>query len=220
VFSMQLGFAMLCAGCVRRKNISNTLLKNLLDACGAALAYFAVGFAFSFGGDDPANGVTFAGTTSFFLVNFDQYAFWFFQYAFSAAAVTIIAGTLAERCRMSAYVSYSLLMSGFVYPIVVHSIWSANGFLSHFSENPLFGVGVVDYAGSGVIHLTGGSTALIATWILGARKGRFVDEDNSCSNTGNSDYCDAPSRPSRKKKTKVKEILGHSISLQVMGTLM
>lgn len=201
VFLMQLGFAMLCAGCVRRKNVSNTLLKNLLDACGAAVAWFVVGYAFSFGGQSAEDGVTFVGVQGFFLTGDVDMAFWFFQLTFSAAAVTIIAGTLAERCRMSAYISYSIFMTGFIYPVVVHSIWSENGFLSAFSAEPFMGSGVVDFAGSGVVHLTGGSTALVATYILGARKGRFT---NSAGES-----LDEP-----------KEIPGHSIALQTMGTLL
>jgi Amt family ammonium transporter len=106
-----------------------------------------------------------------------DYAFWTFQFTFSAAAATIVAGALVERCAMSAYFYYSLLLSGFVYPVVVHAIWSGPGFLSTTTEKPLFGVGVVDYAGSGVVHVTGGMTALCALFILGPRRGRFHDFD-------------------------------------------
>lgn len=97
IFIMQLGFAMLCAGAVRRKNVSNTLLKNLLDACGAAIAWFACGYAFAFGGDNPDKGFTFLGSSNFFLTGTVSYSSWFFQYTFSAAAVTVIAGTLAGK---------------------------------------------------------------------------------------------------------------------------
>lgn len=177
VFFMQAGFAMLCAGCVRQKNVQNTLLKNLLDACGASVAFFTVGFAFAFGGMDATSSEkTFVGHTNFFLMDVDNLSFFMFQYAFSATAVTIIAGTLAERCQMIAYLSYSLMMTGWVYPIIVHAIWNHNGFLSASSVDPLWGVGMVDFAGSGVVHLTGGTTAIFATLILGARRGRFHDE--------------------------------------------
>ena len=102
VFFMQAGFAMLCAGAVRKKNVQNTMLKNLLDACGAAIAYFCVGYAFSFGGDDPSSSAkTFIGNTNFFLMDVEDLAFWLFQYAFSAASATIVAGTLAERCQVN-----------------------------------------------------------------------------------------------------------------------
>ena len=138
-------FAVLCAGSVRKKNIQNTLLKNLLDAAGASVAWFTVGYAYSFGGSDPASPQkTFIGNSNFFFINVQDYAYWFFQYAFSAASTTIIAGTLAERCQMVAYLCYSLAMAGFVYPVVAHAIWSPNGFLTADSVDPLLGVGMVE----------------------------------------------------------------------------
>jgi len=127
-------------------------------------------------------------------------AFWFFQFAFSATAVTIVAGTLAERCQMVAYLLYSFFLTGFVYPVVAHALWSNNGFLSAFTEDPFRGIGTVDFAGSGVVHLTGGSTALIATWILGARKGRFHDDRG-------------------RLLAEPRVIHGHSMALQLMGTM-
>jgi hypothetical protein len=197
VFFMQAGFAMVCAGAVRQKNLQNTMLKNLLDACGAAVAFFTVGYAFAFGGQNAESpDKSFVGYENFFLVNVDDYAFWLFQYAFSAAAATIVAGTLAERCQMAAYLCYSVLLSGWVYPIVVHAVWNSNGFLSAYSVDPLWGTGMVDFAGSGVVHVTGGTTALLATMILGPRRGRFHDE------TG-------------RKLAKPRDFPGHSIALQV-----
>ena len=78
IFFMQAGFAMLCAGCVRLKNVGNTMLKNLLDACGAALGFFAVGYAFAFGGE--GEGTTFIGTSKFFMMGIDDYSSWLFQF--------------------------------------------------------------------------------------------------------------------------------------------
>lgn len=156
VFFMQAGFAMLCAGAVRLKNVQNTMLKNLLDACGAAIAYFCIGYAFSYGGDDPiSSNKTFIGNANFFLIGVEDLGFWLFQYAFSAASATIVAGTLAERCQMAAYLCYSCMLVGFVYPVIVHSVWSTQGFLSPWNIDPLWGTGVVDFAGGGVVHLTG-----------------------------------------------------------------
>ena len=194
-FFMQAGFAMVCAGCVRRKNLQNTMLKNLLDAAGASVAFYAVGFAFAFGDGDNPN--AFIGTGNFFLTDVEDVAFWLYQYAFSAASATIVAGTLAERCQMSAYFYYSIFLTGFVYPIIVHSVWSVHGFVSAYGDSPLLGVGFIDIAGSGVVHLTGGLTSLIATWVLGPRRGRFHDEE-----TG-------------EELAKPKNIQGHSIGLQV-----
>jgi Amt family ammonium transporter len=150
---MQAGFAMLCAGCVRKKNVVNSMLKNLLDACGAAVAFYLCGYGFAFG--RTSDDITFLGDDNFVGTGDIDMGFWFFQFAFSATAVTIVAGTLAERCKMTAYFSYSMFLTGFVYPVIVHGIWSSNGFLSAFSKDPIGGVGVVDFAGSGVIHVTG-----------------------------------------------------------------
>ena len=165
VFFMQAGFAMLCAGSVRKKNTQNTMLKNLLDACGAAVAYFCVGYAFAFGGDkttssrygggDESTGTTFLGTENFFGTGISDLAFFFFEYTFCAAACTIVAGSLAERCQMSAYIAYSIFLTAFVYPVTAHAFWSPAGFLSPTNSNPFLGIGAVDFSGSGVIHLTG-----------------------------------------------------------------
>jgi Amt family ammonium transporter len=198
---MQTGFAMLCAGSVRQKNVKNIMLKNLLDACGGALGFYALGYGIAYGGDQT--GITFIGNRNFGLRNFDDYAGFFFQFAFAATAATIVAGTVAERCKMSAYLCYSVFLTAFVYPVVVHAVWDDNGFLSAFAEPPedrFRGVGAIDFAGSGVVHLVGGTTALIAAIVLGPRKGRFYDED------GNPLEEPVAFRP-------------HSVSLQILGTL-
>lgn len=195
---MQAGFAMLCAGSVRQKNVKNIMLKNLLDACGGALGFYTIGFGFSYGGDDTTD-KTFIGSSYFGLRDFTDFAGFFFQFAFAATAATIVAGTVAERCKMAAYLCYSVFLTGFVYPVVVHSIWSGNGFLTAFRDDPLKGVGNVDFAGSGVVHMTGGLTALIAAVILGPRKGRFYDED------GNPLETPVSFQP-------------HSVALQILGT--
>merc|ERR1719223_1821658 len=195
---MQAGFAMLCAGSVRQKNVKNIMLKNLLDACGGAIGFYTLGYGLSYGGEG-----TFIGDTSFALKGFSsgpEYIGFFFQFAFAATAATIVAGTVAERCKMAAYLCYSVFLTAFVYPVVVHSTWASNGFLSAFnSGNLFFETGVIDFAGSGVVHLTGGATALIAAIILGPRKGRFYDEDGN-------------------KLATPADFSGHSSSLQVLGT--
>jgi ammonium transporter, Amt family len=200
---MQSGFAMLCAGSVRQKNVKNIMLKNLLDACGGALGFWSIGFALAYGdkySDD--NSVRFIGNDGFFLTKFtdgDQYIGWFFQFAFAATAATIVAGTVAERCKMAAYLCYSVFLTGFVYPVIVHSIWASDGFLSAFHSPAFRGIGVIDFAGSGVVHLTGGCTALVAAIILGPRKGRFYDDDGNVLDTPVS-------------------FQPHSVALQILGT--
>ena len=103
---------------------------------------------------------------------------------------------------MVAYFLYSAFLTGFVYPIISRSIWHSSGWLSALADTSkgyglLFGVGMVDFAGSGVVHLTGGWTALIAAIILGPRVGRFrlvggaggkEREERCCSYDGNIPY--------------------------------
>eukprot|EP00554_Chaetoceros_debilis_P007667 CAMPEP_0194076016 /NCGR_PEP_ID=MMETSP0149-20130528/2895_1 /TAXON_ID=122233 /ORGANISM="Chaetoceros debilis, Strain MM31A-1" /LENGTH=446 /DNA_ID=CAMNT_0038756653 /DNA_START=211 /DNA_END=1551 /DNA_ORIENTATION=- len=179
------------------------MLKNLLDICGSSIAFYFVGYAFAFGGDPEKR--SFIGTSNFFLQDLGDdatgigYAHWLFQFAFAATAATIVAGTLAERCQMNAYLLYSMVLTGFVYPVIVHNIWFQGGFLNAFRSKPLLGVGMIDFAGSGVVHVTGGFTALIATHLLGPRKGRFYDERG-------------------KKLKEPKAFPGHSRSLQMLGT--
>jgi ammonium transporter, Amt family len=203
VFFMQAGFAMVAAGAVRKKNVQNTMLKNLLDACGASLAYYVVGFALAYGDNNKSYGHnTFVGTQNFFSTGRHEdfsFGFYFFQYAFSASSVTIVAGTLAERCRMFAYLMYSFYLPGWIFPVIAHAVWSNHGFLSPNSPTPLRDIGVIDFAGSGVVHLTGGTVALVATLILGARQGRFHDA------AGN--LLDEP-----------REFPAYSLALQELGT--
>ncbi len=130
--------------------------------------------------------------------NDDDYISFFFQFTFAATAATIVAGTVAERCKMSAYLCYSLFLTGFVYPAVVHAIWNSNGFLSAFNSEAHYG-GMIDFAGSGVVHMTGGATALVAAVILGPRIGRFYDAEGN-------------------KLEKPGEFPPHSVALQVLGT--
>jgi Amt family ammonium transporter len=196
IFLMQCGFAMLCAGSVRQKNVKNIMLKNILDACGGALGFWSIGFALAYD-----EGGAFVGTSAdrFFLNNYDNYIDFFFQFTFAATAATIVAGTVAERCKMAAYLCYSIFLTAFVYPVVVHAIWNGDGFLSAFNSDLLLGAGMIDFAGSGVVHMTGGVTALCAAIILGPRLGRFYDEDGNALDTP----VDFPA---------------HSTALQVLGT--
>jgi len=180
VFFMQSGFAMLCAGSVRSKNVKNILLKNLLDAAGGALGFWAIGYGVAYGDKDGE--IRFGGTTTSFLDGMSSgtdYIFWFFQWSFAAAAATIVAGSVAERCKFEGYLIYSFVLTSFVYPVIVHCGWSGSGYLSAFVADPLYGTGVIDFAGSGIVHMCGGVTALIAIWILGPRKGRFYDEEGN-----------------------------------------
>jgi len=199
VFIMQLGFATLCAGCCRTKNVKNILLYNLLDTCGTAFGYWMIGYAIAF------------GPGKFIGLNLDYfclkgvsdgytYIFWFYQMNFAAATASIVAGAIAERTKVQAYLLYSFFLSSLIYPIIEHSVWNIDGFFSPFREDRYRGTGVVDFAGSGVVHLTGGVASLVGIYILGPRKGRFYDEDG-------------------KPLPEAVTWPPHSVSLQMIGTL-
>ncbi|KAL0382607.1 UNVERIFIED_CONTAM: Ammonium transporter 1 member 2 [Sesamum calycinum] len=162
VFAMQLGFAMLCAGSVRAKNTMNIMLTNVLDAAAGGLSYYLFGYAFAFGG--PSNG--FIGKHFFGLKEFPSpsadYSFFLYQWAFAIAAAGITSGSIAERTQFVAYLIYSSFLTGFVYPIVSHWFWSGDGWAgaAKSSGDLLFGSGVIDFAGSGVVHMVGGIAGL------------------------------------------------------------
>ncbi|BAM80505.1 probable ammonium transporter [Cyanidioschyzon merolae strain 10D] len=135
---------------------------------------------------------------------------WWFQFTFCLTAASIVAGAICERVRVFAYIGFVALMMGFVYPVISHAIWNANGWLNLFYNkvtNPTTGhiigsfgfygtAGSIDFAGSGVVHITGGAGALVSAVIIGPRIGRF-DENG-----------------------KVRPIPGHNISLIVLGGLL
>ena len=171
VFLMQAGFGMLEAGFIRAKNTCNILTKNFLDYCMASLGFFVFGYAIMFSEGNP-----FFGTSGFFLVGAESaadvplWAFWLFQAAFCGAAATIVAGGMAERMKFPAYLAYSFIISAFIYPIVGHWTWGG-GWLAQLD--------FFDFAGSTVVHLTGGATALVGAIILGPRLGRFNADGSS-----------------------------------------
>ena len=161
VFLMQAGFALLESGAVRFKNFQNILLKNCMDACIGGLIWWALGYGLAYGDVDGG----FIGKKLFLGINMEgQYGGWFFQFAFACTAATIVSGSLAERVNIHNYLLFSLFMTGFIYPVVVAWTWGG-GYLAE--------MGFSDFAGSGVVHLTGGIAGLAGAAICGPRMGKF-----------------------------------------------
>mmetsp|Transcript_6405 Transcript_6405/g.11569 ORF Transcript_6405/g.11569 Transcript_6405/m.11569 type:complete len:509 (+) Transcript_6405:101-1627(+) len=183
VFVMQIGFAMLTAGAVRTKNTKNVLLKNLLDACVGAIAYYICGFAFAFG--TTAN--SFIGHSDFCLSQSGptRFWFWFFQWTFAATAATIVSGSVAERTSFYSYLGYAFFLTAFVYPVVTHWVWSTDGWLNVFNPDAFSG-GMIDFAGDAVVHSVGGWAGLMGAIIVGPRTGRFDSEGNVVPMPGHS----------------------------------
>jgi len=194
VFFMQAGFALVEAGLTRSKNVANIMAKNIADMCIGVLAFYAVGYAFAYGG----GGGWFIGGGSWFLSGtalFDipepilnDEGLWipdslsgatdfFFQVVFAATAVTIASGAMAGRTKFSAYLLFSGLMTAFIYPVVVHWTWGG-GLIAKFNREvdgwDIWGDAVFsDFAGSGIVHLTGGVAALMGAIALGPRIGKY-----------------------------------------------
>jgi Amt family ammonium transporter len=164
---------------VQEKSVVNTIFKSVLDASIGGIAFWVVGYAFAFGGQDGGS-KSFIGNTDFFIRNdkqgYNQFSQFFFQLVFAQTSAGIVSGALAERSKLSAHFWASTFITAFVYPAIVHVAWSKSGYLSAYNDHPFRGVGAIDMGGSGVIHVTGGLIALIAAFILGPRMGRFYDE--------------------------------------------
>lgn len=185
VFLMQAGFAMLAVGSQRLRSTKAVLIKSVLDASIAALFWWAFGFGVAFGQDDfGKNGNNgFLGKSGYFYegesgspLAMDAAgktygkAFWLVQWAFAAAAVAIVSGAVAERISLPAYFAYAIALVSFVYPVVAHMAWSDDGKLSSWRTSRLVGgCGVIDFGGSGVVHVTGGVAALVAAKMVGPR---------------------------------------------------
>ncbi|MFW6381592.1 MAG: ammonium transporter, partial [Bacillota bacterium] len=170
VFFMQAGFAMVEAGFTRAKNAGNIIMKNLMDFSVGSLIYWALGFGLMFGA-----GNSFMGQSGFFLqdsftnlgLDIPVMAFFIFQTVFAATAATIVSGAMAERTNFSGYLIYSIIISGFIYPIVGHWIWGG-GWLGE--------MGMIDFAGSTVVHSVGGWAALAGALVLGPRLGKYKED--------------------------------------------
>ena len=191
VFFMQAGFSMVEAGFTRAKNAVNILMKNLMDFSMGSIAYWAIGFAIMFGDGNNFMGLSgwfvSAETKGFSALEWSSVptlSAWLFQLVFAATAATIVSGAMAERTKFRSYLIYSIFITGLIYPIVGHWIWGG-GWLSS--------LGMLDFAGSTVVHSTGGWLALTGAIVLGARTGKY----------------DANGKP--------RPIAGHNLPLAALG---
>lgn len=214
VFFFQCGFAMVETGFIRSKNAAHTITMNFMVFLVGAIGYFLVGFALQMGGSGGAAGLGSGGAAlnallsipglggilgykGFGLVGtYDAgiYALFFFQMVFMDTTVTIPTGAMAERVKYSAVVITSFFISIFLYPLFANWVWGG-GWMSTLGKNFGLGHGVVDFAGSAVVHAMGGMLALSGAIVLGPRIGKF------------------------KKDGSARAFPGHDIPMAIIGTI-
>ena len=214
VFFFQCGFAMVETGFTRGKNAAHTMTMNFMVFLVGAIGYFLVGFALQMGGSGGAAGLGTGGAAldsmlvipglggimgyKGFMLNgtYDAgiYALFFFQMVFMDTTVTIPTGAMAERVKYSAVVITSFFISMVLYPFFANWVWGC-GWLATLGANFGLGHGVVDFAGSGVVHSMGGMIALSGAIVLGPRIGKF------------------------KKDGTARAFPGHNIPMAIIGTI-
>ncbi|MFN8650650.1 MAG: ammonium transporter [Gemmatimonadales bacterium] len=219
VMLMQFGFAAVETGFTRAKNAAHTATMNFMVYGIAMAAYWVCGFAFQAGGLGPilplgqtaetatltkalsltigGHSWNFLGLTGFFLtgVNYTTpvFAYFLFQMVFMDTTATIPTGALAERWKWWSFVGLSLAIGGLIYPVYANWVWGG-GWLSQLGSNVGLGHGHVDFAGSSVVHLTGGVIAFVTAKLLGARRGKYGPDG------------------------RVNAIPGHNIPMAMFGT--
>jgi len=196
VFFMQAGFALVEAGLTRAKNVGNIMMKNLMDCMAGVLAFAAVGYSIGFGDEALGGWFSWMGVgipgvedaEGLAALNLSPATFFFFQAAFAATAATIVSGAMAERTKFKSYFFYSLIITAVIYPVVLSWTWGG-GWLAQ-REFPFS-----DFAGSTIVHATGGWAALMGAIVLGPRIGKYGPDG------------------------KPRAIPGHSIPFVVLGAL-
>ncbi len=191
VFLMHAGFSMLEAGLTRQKNTANIIGKNLMTIAVGIVVYYVIGYAIMYG--DLVGG--FIGTSGFLLSGatggggelITTEIDFAFQAMFAATAATIVSGAVAERMKFGAYIVVAVALTAFIYPVVGAWQWGG-GWLAE--------LGFHDFAGSTIVHFTGGMAALVGAAILGPRLGKYG------------------------KDGEPRAIPGHNIAFVALGTLL
>jgi Amt family ammonium transporter len=217
VMFMQLGFALLETGLTRAKNVSHTMGMNVFVYAIGILCFWAVGFGLQMGGvgalstfgNDATLGREFSvqiagkdfglfGQTGFFLQPSTYTpgvaALFLFQMVFMDTAATIPTGAMAERWKFLSFCLFSVVIASLIYPVYANWVWGG-GWLSQLGKNFGLGHGHVDFAGSSVVHMTGGVMAFTGAKLIGPRIGKYTPEG------------------------KVIPIPAHNIPMVVTGTL-
>ncbi len=178
VMWMAAGFAMLEAGLVRSKSTTEILTKNISLFAIACIMYMLMGYTIMYPGDEGAGGwmpifggilgktdneaaAVLASGGDTYYSNLSDF---FFQVVFVATAMSVVSGAVAERMKLWSFLAFAVVFTGFIYPMEGFWKWGG-GFLDVAGFN--------DFAGSGIVHMSGGAAALAGVILLGARKGKY-----------------------------------------------
>jgi len=175
VMWMAAGFTMLEAGLVRSKNTAEILTKNVGLYAIACVMYMICGYGIMYGDgsgvipglsmlgadDNTVEAVVAGGEDAPYYSNLSDF---FFQVVFVATAMSIVSGAVAERMKLWSFFAFAVVLTGFIYPVQGYWKWGG-GFLD--------GLGFLDFAGSGVVHMCGATAAIAGVLLLGARKGKY-----------------------------------------------
>ena len=181
VLFMQAGFALVEVGFNSSKNSVNILFKNIMDLCLGVVLYYVVGYGLMYPGEAFAGGyfgfggVGIGASTDSGPGVLNPQVDWLFQVAFAATAATIVSGAVAGRIKFSAYLVYTMFLTGLIYPIT--GMWKWGG-------GWLDAMGFYDFAGSILVHAVGGFAGLAGAIVLGPRIGRFGDDGRSIAMPG------------------------------------
>ena len=187
VMWMAAGFSMLEAGLVRSKNTAEILTKNVALFAISCIMYLVYGYEIMYGGGVMLSGIELDGAatadalTATVLAESKAAGFdgdsvysnasdFFFQVVFVATAMSIVSGAVAERMKLWAFLAFTVVMTGFIYPM--EGAWTWNGD-DVFGLYNLGDLGFSDFAGSGIVHMAGAAAALAGVLLLGARKGKY-----------------------------------------------
>lgn len=177
VMWMAAGFTMLEAGLVRAKNTTEILTKNVALYAIACIMYMICGYAIMykggasewlFLGDIMGSGAVAGGEEN---ATYAPSADFFFQVVFVATAMSIVSGAVAERMKLWAFLAFTVVLTGFIYPMEGAWTWGGEAVFGLYTLGDL---GFSDFAGSGIVHMAGASAALAGVLLLGARKGKYT----------------------------------------------
>ncbi len=217
VMSLKAGFSLVETGLIRSKNVAHTMSMNFAIYAVSVLSFWAFGFGLMYGGHGPggslgvSNALDWMGSIHLFgqkwdLIGFSGFfltgsageaavlAVFVLQVMFVDTAATIPTGAMTERWKFQACLAYGVVASALIYPVFGCWVWG-HGWLSDLGDTLKLGNGMVDFAGSSVVHMTGGMMALAGAVSLGPRIGKF------------------------NKNGSVNAIPGHNVPMVVLGTL-